>query len=164
MKELHLYWGGLLALVVLFCLSIYLVMCSSNWFVILSILSFIWVVEIAVFTAKWCKTLNIKERIQASNGLNFCVIFFLITGFVNALFSFNPSNQAITTVIGIFCFCCFALSIMFSFIIKHSKNQKDDGNWNEKTNRVLEIQIFQMYIQRGKISLFKTFHNFRRDS
>ena len=128
MKELNLYWGELLALVVLFCLSIYLVMCSSSLFGILSALSFIWIVDIAVLTIKWCETLDAKERSQAHHILNFCVIFFLIAGFTNGLFSFYPSNHAITRTIGIFCFCCFTLSIVFSFVIKHIKNQKDDGN------------------------------------
>lgn len=121
--------GNLFATIVAFCMSIYLTICSSHWFILFDLLYFCWIIVATTLTIRWCNTIEPKDCIKISKRFKFSGIFFLIAGFVNALISFNPSYSTITTVIGAFCFCCFVLSMFFASIIKHRKNQKDDGNW-----------------------------------
>ena len=120
--------GNLFALIVAFCMSIYFTICSSHWFILLDLMYFYWIIVTTTFAIKWCNTINQKDYIKISKQFKISGFFFLIAGFVNALFSFNTDYSTITIVIGTFCFCCFVLSMFFSSIIKHRKNQKDDGN------------------------------------
>ena len=160
MKEFKFNWGLLIVSIAVFCLGIYLTICSSLWFIILDLVSFCWITQIIVLNIKWCDTLKANECAKISKRLNIYGYFFLIAGFANAILSLSRHYPDITNIIGLFCLCCFVLAMFFSSIIKH-KNQKDDGNWTEKTNRVLAKQILQIHIQRWTWTLSEGLHKLK---
>ena len=132
MKQFKFTWGLLTASIVALCVSIYFTLWLSPLFIILDILSFCWIIQMIAHTIKWHNTLENKEEcVKISNRLDIYGYFLLFAGLANAIFSLLKNYPDITTVIGLFCFCSFVLSMFFSSIIKLkiSKNQKDDGNW-----------------------------------
>lgn len=134
MEDSKLYLGTLFASVVALCMSVYLTLSSSHMFILFDLMYLCWIIGVTVHTIKWCKSMKIKDCIKLIKPLNISIVFFLIAGFVNALFSLSQTYSVITTVIGTFCFCCFFLSLIIVTIIKHRKQAENDGNWIKKAD------------------------------
>ncbi len=141
MQELKFFLGTILTSIVLFCVSVYFTMSSSAWFIIADLVTFFWIIVTTVFTFKWIENLTLKESARAVKVLNFSGILFLIAGLVNAVISLFQGEAVILTVIGLFCFCCFVLSLFFKSVIRYEKLRKNDRKWTERTNTVLVEQL-----------------------
>ena len=126
MRELKFFLGVVLTSIVLFCMSVYFTMSSSVWFIIADVITFLWVIVTVVFTFKWFETLDLKESAQAVKVFHYSGVLFLIAGLVNAVISLFQEEAVILTVIGLFCFCCFVISLFFKSVIRYEKLRKDD--------------------------------------
>ena len=119
MKEFRVYLWVLFSSLIVFMMSLYFMMCSSSWFVILLFLSLIWVMEMIIFTVKFLRSdvLEPRERKKIFRILNISTLIFLVASLANGIVSLSLSG-IITATIGLFLFICFVLSIFFSLIVK----------------------------------------------
>lgn len=119
MKEFRVYLWVLFSSLIVFMMSLYFMMCSSLWFVILLFLSLIWVMEMIIFTVKFLRSdvLEPRERKKIFRILNISTLIFLVASLANGIVSLSLSG-IITATIGLFLFICFVLSIFFSLIVK----------------------------------------------
>lgn len=119
MKEFRVYLWVLFSSLIVFMMSLYFMMCSSLWFVILLFLSLIWVMEMIIFTVKFLRSdvLEPRERKKIFRILNISTLIFLVASLANGIVSLSLPG-VITATIGLFLFICFVLSIFFSLIVK----------------------------------------------
>lgn len=119
MKEFRVYLWVLFSSLIVFMMSLYFMMCSSSWFVILLFLSLIWVMEMIIFTVKFLRSdvLEPRERKKIFRILNISTLIFLVASLANGIVSLSLPG-VITATIGLFLFICFVLSIFFSLIVK----------------------------------------------
>ena len=126
MLELKIFLSAVLASIVLFCVSVYLTMSASHLFIIANVVTFFWIIVTIVLTFKWIENLTLKESARAVKALNFSGFLFLVAGLVNAVISLFQGEAVILTVIGLFCFCCFVISLFFKSVIRYEKLRKND--------------------------------------
>ncbi len=141
MKDFKLIWSILIASLFVFCLSIQLTICSSIWWIILLLLSLCWIIEMIIYTIKWCDTLKEKERIKAAKILYTSGFISLILGTVNALISLEKESYEITKTIGAFLLCYFAIASFFGNITfldqpeNEKKSETNGGNIYKKNDK-----------------------------